>query len=292
MTSAPVPDWLLDAPMTVEGALTEASNLTLLVHFDLDEHTEGHDGERTGGRDGQGVPDESDLPARRGVYKPVRGERPLYDFPTGTLAQREVTAYLVSEWGGWHLVPPTVLRDGPLGPGSVQQWVEAPEQDERPGTGLVDVLRPEHLGEGWLPVLQAQDRYGSPLLVAHADDPDLAGMAVLDAVLNNADRKAAHLTRDGCGRLWGFDHGLCAHARPKLRTVLWGWAGQPLPEREVQRLTQLMDAITAPARHEEVGSLLSLVERHALLIRIQGLLTDAVFPDPPQDRSALPWPLW
>jgi len=292
VTSAPVPEWLLDAPMSVEGALTEASNLTLLVHFDLDGHTEGDKREGAAGRDVQAVPETSDPPARRGVYKPVRGERPLHDFPTGTLAQREVTAYLVSEWGGWHLVPPTVLRDGPLGPGSVQQWVEAPEEDDRPGTGLVDVVRPEDLDEGWLPVLQAQDRFGSPLLVVHADDADLAGMAVLDAVLNNADRKAAHLARDGCGRLWGFDHGLCAHPRPKLRTVLWGWAGRPLPEREVQRLTRLLETVDTPANHEEVGDLLSTVEQHALLIRIEGLLADAVFPDPPQDRSALPWPLW
>lgn len=286
MTSAPVPPWLLGAEMSVEGALTEASNLTLLVNFD----TDGTPAIGDGGRDGLAVP------ARRGVYKPVRGERPLHDFPGGTLAQREVTAYLVSEWGGWHLVPPTVLRDGPLGPGSVQLWVEAPEKDDiRPGTGLVDVLRPEELDDGWLPVLQAQDRYGSPLLVAHADDAELAAMAVLDAVLNNADRKAAHLARDRCGRLWGFDHGLCGHAFPKLRTVLWGWAGQPLPGREVQRLDRLLERLDTPAGSgtaTDDALPLSALEQRALVSRTRALRDEAVFPDPPHDRSALPWPLW
>lgn len=270
--------------MSVEGALTEASNLTLLVHFDLDGAPPADDGQAEPGRHGEPAP------LRRGVYKPVRGERPLHDFPTGTLAQREVTAYLVSEWGGWHLVPPTVLRDGPLGPGSVQQWVEAPEEDQGgPGTGLVDVVRPEDLQEGWLPVLQAQDRYGSPLLVAHADDAELAAMAVLDAVLNNADRKVAHLARDGCGRLWGFDHGLCGHVSPKLRTVLWGWAGRPLPDREGPRLARLLERL---GEDQDEGLPLSPLEQRALVSRTELLLEDGVFPEPPYDRSALPWPLW
>lgn len=293
MISAPVPEWLLEAEMTVEGALTEASNLTLLVRFDLDGAAPGDDGQGAPGHDGQAGPGEANPPARRGVYKPVRGERPLHDFTTGTLAQREVTAYLVSEWGGWHLVPPTVLRDGPLGPGSVQQWVEASEQDDTaPGTGLVDVLRPEDLEAGWLPVLRAQDRYGSPLLVAHADDAELAAMAVLDAVLNNADRKAAHLARDRGGRLWGFDHGLCAHPFPKLRTVLWGWAGRPLPQREVQRLARLLERVDDHGDPRDPGLPLSPVEQRALVSRTERLLREGVFPDPPDDRSALPWPLW
>jgi uncharacterized repeat protein (TIGR03843 family) len=253
--------------MHVEGVLTEASNLTLRVRFEEPDGTVG---------------------SRRAVYKPVRGERPLRDFPSRTLARREVTAYLVSVWGGWDVVPATVLRDGPLGPGSVQVWVDADEHDDPFAGELVALVGPDELGSGWRPVVEAQGRHGEPLVVAHEDDPDLAGVAVLDAVLNNADRKAAHLARDRSGAVWGFDHGLCGHHHPKLRTVLWGWAGEPLPDREVARLHRLTTGLDT----DRLCELLSDLEVAALLARAEGLLAEGTFPLPPVERYPLPWPLW
>lgn len=272
MTGSSVPSWLTDAPLNVEGALSEASNLTLLV---------------TGGEQDDGV-----TSSRRAVYKPVRGERPLHDFPDGTLAAREVTAYLVSEWGGWHLVPPTVLRDGPLGPGSVQVWVDTdPRHADEPAAGLLAVHRPDDLPEGWLPIISAEDGRGAPLVIAHADHPGLAGLAVLDAILNNADRKAAHIARDEEGCVWGFDHGLCGHRQPKLRTVLWGWAGSPLPSEQSSCVQRLHEALLGE-RGSVLEGLLTPWELTALLDRVGDLLVDPVFPDVPETRSALPWPLW
>lgn len=262
---------LRDSTIEPLGVLTRASNLTLL--------TELHDG--AGAATGH-----------RAVYKPVRGERPLADFPHGTLAAREAAAYLVSREGGWHLVPPTVLRDGPLGPGSVQWWVEQePERLADPAGGLVEVLRPQEVTEGWLGVVEGEDEEGQAVVVAHADDPRLRSMAVLDVVLNNADRKAAHLTVDAAGRLRGFDHGLCLHVHDKLRTVLWGWAGQAVPEEEHERLVRLgaaMDGALGPTLLE----LLDHVEVEALRARVAALRRTGVLPVPPPGRYPLPWPLW
>lgn len=277
MTATSVPSWLTDAPLHVEGVLSESSNLTLLVTAD----------DSAPGGAGVQVP-----VVRQAVYKPIRGERPLHDFPTGSLAGREVSAYLVSEWGGWHLVPPTVLRDGPLGPGSVQLWINTdPELVGEPAAGLLALHRPEELPDGWLPVVRAQDGLGAPLVVAHADLPDLAGLAVLDAVLNNADRKAAHIVRDETGGVWGFDHGLCGHDEPKLRTVLWGWAGESLPVQEVARLERLLTVLENEGAVALAG-LLTRSEVMALVSRVTDLLADPVFPDVPHSRYPLPWPLW
>ncbi|MGB5953394.1 MAG: SCO1664 family protein [Ornithinimicrobium sp.] len=264
-------DRVLNAPMHVEGMLTEASNLTLRVQFmDAGESTE-----------------------HRGVYKPIDGEAPLADFPTGTLAHREVAAYLISELGGWGLVPHTVLRDGPMGMGSVQVWKDVTELEGRPASGLLDVVRPQEVPSGWLTVLEGEDRSGAPLRVVHRDDPDLAALAVLDAVLNNADRKAAHIALDASGHLWGFDHGLIGHVDPKLRTVLWGWAGTPLPERELTRVRRLQRALSDPQRTDEtLGLLLTRSEMAALRMRVDTLVQTADFPDMPYGRYPLPWPLW
>lgn len=270
MTSAPVPEWLATATMEIEGSLREASNVTLRVQF--------HDGDQ-------------ERALAKAVYKPIQGERPLDDFPEGTLAGREVTAYLVSEWGGWGLVPPTILRDGPLGLGSVQVWVEVDDSLAGPASGLLDVFPPEGLDEGWLPLVQAQGPKGEPLVVAHADHEQLASLAVLDAVLNNADRKAAHIALDPQGRLWGFDHGLCAHDEPKLRSVLWGWAGQKIPDADVARLQQLHDHLNDGGRRELL-SYLDEAEVEELAVRADLLLSDPVFPALPTDRYPLPWPLW
>ena len=262
-------DRLSRSRIELVGRLVEASNLTLLVDLCDD------DGRPTG---------------HQAVYKPDRGARPLADFPAGTLAQREVAAYLVSRAGGWDVVPPTLLRDGPLGHGSVQAWVE--QDDERradPSAGLVEILPADVDDPSWLPVVQAEDQAGRPVVVAHADRADLRAVAVLDVVLNNADRKAAHLTVDVHGRLRGFDHGLTLHADDKLRTVLWGWAGQALDGPDRTNLEQLVAALD-----EGIGveALLTEDEVRALRARAVGLLTAGHLPPPPATRYPLPWPLW
>lgn len=263
---------LRGSTLEVVGALAEASNVTLLVDL-LDPA-------------GQGT-------GHRAVYKPVRGERPLADFPPGTLAAREVAAYLVSEAGGWGLVPPTLLREGPFGEGSVQWWVrQTPERHADPSAGLVEVLAPERVTDAWLPVVSGTGTEGEDVVVAHADDPDLRSMAVLDVVLTNADRKAAHLTRDMAGRLRGFDHGLCLHETDKLRTVLWGWAGQPLRDQDVGALRRLEDALGTPPVATELAALLAEDEVSALAARTAALLHAGTMPVPSGTRYPLPWPLW
>ena len=161
------------------------------------------------------------------VYKPVAGERPLWDFPDGTLAQREVAAYEVSEATGWGLVPPTVLRDGPYGEGMCQLWIEA----STPGSELLALVEGEEPGPGWKAVGFAEVGEGRTALLVHADDERLRRLAVLDAVINNADRKGGHLLPAAEGRLYGIDHGVTFNVENKLRTLLWGWAGEPLHRR-------------------------------------------------------------
>jgi uncharacterized repeat protein (TIGR03843 family) len=171
------------------------------------------------------------------VYKPVAGERGLWDFPEGTLAGREVAAYLVSRATGWRVVPPTVYRDGPFGPGSLQLWID--QESEELGAGVVDVVPRGGMPEGWLRVLDAHDSAGDAVSLVHADNADLARMAALDVVLNNADRKGGHVLGDGDGGLYGVDHGLTFNEDEKLRTVLWGWAGRRLPDDTVAVVTRL-----------------------------------------------------
>jgi len=192
------------------------------------------------------------------VYKPRRGERPLYDFPDGTLACREVGAHLVSEASGWDVVPPTVMRDGPLGEGMVQLWMET---DER-----VDL---------------------SELVMS--DSPALRRIAVLDAVLNNADRKAGHLLPLPDGRIQGIDNGLCFAIEPKLRTVLWRWRGEPLTDDERATLATLR-ANVAGRLGAELESLLSRDEVEAMIERIDFLLETGRMPRPDRNRPAIPWP--
>lgn len=254
---------LLGSRLEIRGRLASASNLTCLVSLE-----------------GGGA----------AVYKPVSGTRPLHDFDTSTLAAREVAAYRLSEAGGWHVVPVTVLREGPLGPGSVQWWVDT---EGPPGEGLVQVAAAEEVPEGWLPVLRGEDELGTPVVVAHADRPDLAGVAVLDVLLNNADRKAAHLLLDPADRLWACDHGLCLHEHDKLRTVLWGWHGRPVPAQDLQRLRRVRAALAAgePLRRD-LEELVGAEEVRALTGRVTGLLARPVMPDPPAGRYPLPWPIW
>lgn len=195
------------------------------------------------------------------VYKPRRGERPLWDFPHGSLAGREAAAYLVSEAGGWHIVPPTVLReDAPLGPGSLQLFIE-----------------------------HDPERHFFTLMEERAEE--LVAFAAFDVVINNADRKSGHVIEDASGRLWAVDHGVTFHPEDKLRTVIWTYAGTPLDRATIDRLETLGAALAEPgglsARLEE---LLSPDEVAATLARTESLLVEGHFPPPPADRP-LPWPL-
>lgn len=223
------------------------------------------------------------------IYKPIRGERPLWDFPEGTLAGREVAAHLVSELGGWHLVPTTILRDGPLGPGAVQQWIGDPFHPLAPDS-VVDVVPVDHVPAGWLAVLDGETPDGTAVTVAHAARSDVRSLSVLDAVLNNSDRKGSHCLRDGSGRLWAIDHGVSFHAMPKLRTVLWGWAGEPLTTADRQRV----EAVAAGLRRSEVRSaletLLPAADVLALESRVHRLLGSGHHPTPSHDWPSVPWP--
>jgi uncharacterized repeat protein (TIGR03843 family) len=194
------------------------------------------------------------------VYKPVAGERPLWDFPLGTLAGREVAAYQVSRAAGWHLVPPTVMRDGPFGPGMCQLWIDADTS-----TDLVALARSR-------------------------DQPKLRDMAVFDAVVNNADRKIGHLLPVADGRLYGCDHGVCFGEEYKLRTVLWQWRGQKLPGRALTALGRLKDELDGGALATALDDLLSPVEVAATQSRIELLIEHRVHPYPPENWPAVPWP--
>ncbi len=194
------------------------------------------------------------------VYKPVMGERPLWDFPPGTLAAREVAAYAVSRTGGWNIVPPTVMREGPFGPGMCQLWVDADA-----GTDLVQLARSR-------------------------SNAKLRDMAVFDAVVNNADRKIGHLLPVSDGRLYGCDHGVCFGEEYKLRTVLWQWRGQRLPERAMAALTKLRGDLDDGTLAEELTGLLSDDELRATRDRVDLLIEHRVHPYPPENWPAVPWP--
>jgi uncharacterized repeat protein (TIGR03843 family) len=251
---------LREGTISVEGRLVDASNATLFCEISHD------------GTDG------------RCVYKPVAGERPLWDFPDGTLAGREVAAFAVSEAGGWGVVPPTVLRDGPFGPGMVQLWIDTVDAPD-----LVDVMAPEHLPPGWLRVLDALGSDGEPVVLGHADDPRLRRMAVLDVVLNNADRKGGHVLVEADGRVRGVDHGVSFHTDPKLRTVLWGWAGDPLTDRELGSLEELRTALDGDLG-TRLADLVSRRELRATQRRVDRLLAEGRLPFPVDGWPAIPWP--
>ncbi|MFD5132674.1 SCO1664 family protein [Streptomyces olindensis] len=220
------------------------------------------------------------------VYKPVAGERPLWDFPDGTLAQREVAAYEVSEATGWGLVPPTVLRDGPYGEGMCQLWVEATPDAEL--LALVDGEEPE---PGWKAIGFAEVGEGRTALLVHADDERLRRLAVLDAVINNADRKGGHLLPTGEGRLYGIDHGVTFNVENKLRTLLWGWAGEPLPREAVDVLEGLREDLAAGgALSARLEPLITGAELDATRARVAALLASGTHPEPSGEWPAIPWP--
>ncbi|WP_406305960.1 SCO1664 family protein [Streptomyces sp. NBC_00885] len=220
------------------------------------------------------------------VYKPVAGERPLWDFPDGTLAQREVAAYEVSEATGWGLVPPTVLRDGPYGEGMVQLWIEAdPEQS------LLALVEEEEPGEGWKAVGFAEVGEGRTALLVHADDVRLRRLAVLDAVINNGDRKGGHLLPTADGHLYAIDHGVTFNVDDKLRTLLWGWAGDPLPADALSSLAALADSLSADGLlATRLAQLLTAAEVEALRGRVEALRGAGRHPVPSGEWPAIPWP--
>ena len=221
---------LQSGDLAIEGRLVDASNTTLYCTID----------------------------GTACVYKPIQGERPLWDFPDGTLAYREVAAYAVSVASGWDVVPPTVLREGPFGPGMVQLWIDVDETVD-----LVDLV--------------------------HSDHPALRRMAALDAVLNNADRKGGHLLPVAGGHVYGVDHGVCFHEEPKLRTVLWGWRGMRFNDEERAMLDMLKTELAGDLG-ASLRTLLASAEVDATCHRVERLLATSRFPQPNPDWPAVPWP--
>ncbi len=219
------------------------------------------------------------------IHKPEASERPLWDYPDGTLAARERAAYVVSAAGGFGVVPPTVLREGPLGRGSVQQWVGPVDTDPEP---LVDVTSAEAVPDGWVVVLEGRSPDGDPVVVSHSREPALRTVAVLDAVINNSDRKGSHVIRDG-SLVRGCDHGVSLGVEPKLRTVLWGWAGDAIARSDLARLEALDDALSGPVE-AELLELLTRAEVRALRARVTALLGGGRHPLPTPGWPAIPWP--
>lgn len=235
-----------------------------------------------------------DAEGDRWVYKPSAGERPLMDFPDGSLAAREIAAYRVALALGWDLVPETVPAHGPGGPGMAQRWIDEPvnSPDADPDHDPVDVHPVDALPESRVPVLRGEGANGEDVVVAHTIDGRLRQIAVLDHVINNADRKGGHVISDADGVVWAIDHGLSFHSEPKLRTVLWGWAGKPLPEEDIEGLHRLKEALTTgEGLATDLSDLLSSVEIAALGARVDSLLEEQTFPVPGPGYP-LPWPLF
>ncbi len=225
-----------------------------------------------------------DIDGVRVVYKPVAGERPLWDFPDGTLADRERAAYLLSELFGWDVVPETWLRDGPHGPGMVQRWQE-PDEEQAAITIVPEGMVPS----GYLHVFDGIDGNDRPVSLVHEDGDALRRMAVFDVVANNADRKGGHVLEMPDGHRYGVDHGVTFHTDHKLRTVLWGWAGEPVLEEHLAVLARVRAEVTG-AGGAELAAHLTDLELEALVRRCTRLLDRAVMPLPRGEWPAVPWP--
>ena len=223
---------LISAPLSVTGRLIDASNATLYAEAKIGE---------------------VDVAC---IYKPVAGERPLWDFPDGTLANREYAAYLISEISGLHVVPLTVLRDGPFGFGAVQQWINIDES--------IDLA-----------------------LFFREDNPALRKIALFDAIVNNTDRKIGHLLPLSNEVVLGCDHGVTFHSEDKLRTVLWQWSGDKFTGEEIALLDNLLAKIAANA---ELKELITESEIAALKDRINSLISAGTFPTPSDEWPSIPWP--
>lgn len=229
----PILDHLSQGELDVTGRLVDASNATLYATCEYE---------------GSSIPV---------IYKPIAGERPLWDFPDGNLAQREVAAYFISEIGNFGVVPPTVLRDGPFGSGMVQQWIDIDDEID-----LAEFYR--------------------------TDNKQLRTMALFDAVVNNTDRKIGHLLPKSDTEVYGCDHGVTFHEDDKLRTVLWQWADNPLNHDEIELLSKLEKSVSA--QQEEILNLITVNEFRALLARINRLLSESRFPAPSEEWPSVPWP--
>ncbi|TFD60941.1 SCO1664 family protein [Cryobacterium suzukii] len=254
----PIPD-LVDGELKLTGRITTASNATFL-----------------GSIDGAMV-----------VYKPVAGEHPLWDFPDGNLAGREVAAYLVSQTFGWNIVPRTWLRDGPMGEGMVQIW-----QEPDPAQSPVDLVAADAVPEtGWRHILDGRDEHERMVTLIHEDSAPLRRMAVFDVVVNNADRKGDHILAMTDGHRHGVDHGLTFHVEHKLRTVLWGWLGDALTTDELDGIDRVKAGLSGELGTTLAG-LISAEELTAFAARCDQLRSEARFPAPSGDMPAVPWPLF
>ena len=292
-------DLLTHGPLEVEGRLVDASNATLYCTITTSQKNQKNEKSQKSQKSQKNQKNQKNARRQQGtvacVYKPIAGERPLWDFPGGTLAGREVAAYAVSRAAGWDVVPPTVMRDGPFGPGMCQLWI-----DHDTDVDLIALSR-------------------------RTDHAGLREMAVFDAVVNNADRKIGHLLPVADGHLYGCDHGVCFAEDYKLRTVLWQWRGKTLPRRSLEALRRLNTQLNDGGLEAELSSLLTASEiaatkmrvetlrrlsvgltdgwlaeeltRHltraevaATAARIDLLLTSHVHPYPPEDWPAVPWP--
>ena len=225
---------LTSGDLQVTGRLVDASNATLYATAILDTHEIGC------------------------IYKPIAGERPLWDFSDGCLAHREYAAYLVSKHLGFDLVPLTILRDGPYGFGMVQEWIEIDEE--------IDLAK-----------------------FFSTDHPKLRAMALFDAIINNTDRKIGHLLPVNDNDVYGCDHGVTFHADDKLRTVLWQWANEPLNEDEMALLRKA-ESLLKGELGELLIPLLTEVEIENTSRRVLDLLSSGTFPIPNPDWPAVPWP--
>ena len=250
---------LLEGELVLHGRIMPASNATFVGEI--------------GGSDGVRV-----------VYKPVAGERPLWDFPDGTLADREVAAYVVSEAFGWGVVPETWLRDGPHGPGMVQRWQEP--DDEQSAVTLVPEGEVPH---GWRHVFDGIDGHDRPVSLVHEDSAPLRRMAVFDVVVNNADRKGGHVLEMTDGHRYGVDHGVTFHTDHKLRTVLWGWLGERLTDDEADGVRRVRAAL-AGELGDRLATHLTDLEIDVAARRCDRLVAKGVLPSPRGEWPAVPWP--
>ena len=250
---------LATSELTLTGRITTASNATFLGSID-------------------------DVAV---VYKPIAGESPLWDFPQGSLAHREVAAYLVSQVFGGGVVPRTWLRGGPLGEGMVQLW-----QEQDPAQDAVNLVATDQVAEtGWKRVLEGRDMNGRMVALVHEDSPALRRMAVLDIIINNADRKGDHILSMADGHRYGVDHGLTFHRDHKLRTVLWGWLGDDLTAEELDGIDRVSEGLHG-GLGTNLADLLSAEEIAALAARCARLRLAGRFPAPSGELSAVPWPLF
>ncbi len=244
-----------DPGWQVLGRLVEASNATFLL---------------------------ADADGQRFVYKPRAGEAPLWDFPDGSLANREVAAYELSRASGFEVVPRTVMvEEAPLGRGALQRFVDQPERGD-----LVALVPADEVPPGWFGVVIGVDSHDRDVALIHADDPRLRRLALFDVIINNADRKAGHILQTRDDRVLGVDHGVSFHTEPKLRTVLWGWAGDGLDAAELTLVGRAVDAVDAGV----LDPWLAAEEVAATRERATALLAARALPEPGERWPVIPWP--